>query len=316
MLYYQERYMSKKTSKKGDLMFGKYLDPITDFGFKKLLGEEIHSNFLKDLLNELLRDETGEIVEITYLPNEQLPETANGRRAVFDIYCKSDRGEYFIVEMQKQKQHYFKDRSVYYSTFPIRAEAMRRLENTHESWDYQLKPVYTICFVDFWVSDREQEDYLHYVKLTDQKTHEVFYDKLTYVYVELKKFNKTPEELVSKLDYWIYTIKYLGALSVVPAQFKESIFEDFFEVARVAHMSDEDLYEYNLDLHDRCQRYSTEKTAHMDGFDKGFEKGIEEGHKKGIQEGQQKAYETILEQLRSSGMSQEDIDQIIKKTRT
>ncbi|MDB1144707.1 MAG: PD-(D/E)XK nuclease family transposase [Alcaligenaceae bacterium] len=67
-------------------MIGKYLVPMTDFGFKKLLGEEIHSHFLKDLLNELLRDETGEIVEIKYLPNGQLPDTAKARRVIFDIY--------------------------------------------------------------------------------------------------------------------------------------------------------------------------------------------------------------------------------------
>ncbi len=297
MLYYTEKEMSKKHLKKGDVMIGKYLDPITDFGFKKLLGEEMHSNFLRDLLNELLRDETGEIVEIKYLPNEQLPDTAKTRRVIFDIYCKSERGEYFIVEMQKSRQQYFKDRSVYYSTFPIRAEAVRRLENKGDEWDYQLKPVYTICFVDFLFDDNTHGDYLHYVKLMDQKTKTVFYDKLTYVYVELKKFRKTIDELTSKLDYWIYTIKYLGALSAVPVQFEKSIFEDFFEVARVEHMTDEDIDAYSLSMHEICQRCSETKTAFNEGEAKGRKAMLDE----------------LTQQLGSTTMSPEEIEALLQR---
>ncbi len=317
--------------KKGDPMLGTYLDPITDFGFKKLLGEEIHSNFLKDLLNELLRDETGEIVEIKYLPNEQLPDTPRDRRVVFDIYCKSERGEYFIVEMQKTYQEYFKDRSIYYSTFPIRAEAIKMTElkvNMPEkdwnrikdhidikipTWNYRLKPVYTICFVDFSIKGAPPGEYLHYVKLTEQKTKQVFYDKLTYIYVELEKFDKALEELTSKLDYWIYTLKHLGRLHYIPAQFKDSILEDFFDVAQVSMMTPAEVNEYNLNLHNRNQYFSEIESALHNGLQKGREEGHRKGREEGIKEGRKVILEEMVQQLQNSGMSTEEIDELVSR---
>ena len=85
----------------------RYLNPFTDFGFKKLFGEEPNKELLLDFLNELLRDEQGTIKEITYLKNEHLGSSELDRKAILDIYCTSERGEKFIVELQKTEQKYF-----------------------------------------------------------------------------------------------------------------------------------------------------------------------------------------------------------------
>ena len=77
----------------------KYINPFTDFGFKRIFGEEFNKDLLIDFLNELLREEEGVIQNITYMTPEQLGITASERRAVFDIYCENERGEKFIVEM-------------------------------------------------------------------------------------------------------------------------------------------------------------------------------------------------------------------------
>jgi len=104
---------------------GKYLNPFTDFGFKKLFSIEPNKDILIDFLTELLRKDEGAIKNITYLSQEQLGRTIGERRAVFDIYCENEQGKKFIVEMQKEKQNYFKERSIYYSTFPIRSQAQK-----------------------------------------------------------------------------------------------------------------------------------------------------------------------------------------------
>ena len=39
----------------------KYINPFTDYGFKKLFGEEPNKDLLLDFLNQLLKDEQGEI---------------------------------------------------------------------------------------------------------------------------------------------------------------------------------------------------------------------------------------------------------------
>ena len=121
----------------------KYINPLTDFGFKKLFGEEVNKELLIDFLNELL-PERHKIKELTYQPNEQLSITEYDRKAIFDLYCESEKGEKFIVEIQRAKQNFFKDRSVYYASFPIQQQAIRG-----SNWDFRLAAVYTIGILDF-----------------------------------------------------------------------------------------------------------------------------------------------------------------------
>ena len=96
----------------------KYIDIFTDYGFKKIFGEEANKNILIDFLNSIL-PENAHIKDLTFKNTEQLPVSIEDRKAVYDIYCENDKGEKFIVELQKAKQNYFFDRTIYYSTFPI-----------------------------------------------------------------------------------------------------------------------------------------------------------------------------------------------------
>jgi len=81
----------------------KYINPFTDFGFKKLFGTEFNKPLLVDFLNEVLSAETGKIKELQYLSTEKLPSCETDRKAIFDIYCENEQGEKFIVELQKAK---------------------------------------------------------------------------------------------------------------------------------------------------------------------------------------------------------------------
>jgi predicted transposase/invertase (TIGR01784 family) len=82
----------------------KYINPFTDFGFKRLFGEEMNKDLLLDFLNVLLQEQQGNIVELSYLKTEKLGRTKEERKAIFDIYCENEKGEKFLVEMQKSKQ--------------------------------------------------------------------------------------------------------------------------------------------------------------------------------------------------------------------
>ena len=144
----------------------KYLNAFTDYGFKKIFGEDLDNDILLDFLNELLKDKEGEIVKITYLKNDQEGKTQIDRKAIFDIYCENEKGEKFIVEMQKTKQNFFKDRTLYYATFPIQEQAYKT------GWNFELKAVYLVAILDF-VFDEDKANTLKYrydVKLTDIET--------------------------------------------------------------------------------------------------------------------------------------------------
>ena len=165
----------------------KYVNPFTDFGFKKLFGEIPNKALLLDFLNELLKEEQGQITDLTYLKSEHVGDSTLDRKAIFDIYCENQRGEKFIVELQKAKQNFFKDRTLFYSTFPIREQAKRA------EWNFELKAVYTIAILDFVFDEdkKEKHKFRYDVKLSDIETKKVFYDKLTFIYLERPKFNKS-----------------------------------------------------------------------------------------------------------------------------
>ena len=106
------------------VMTERYINPHTDFGFKRLFGSEFNKELLISFLNALFRGEQ-DVKDVTYLNSEQLGDRADARRAIFDVYCENQKGEKFIVEMQNVYQEFFKDRTIYYSTFPIREQAQR-----------------------------------------------------------------------------------------------------------------------------------------------------------------------------------------------
>ncbi|WP_045217541.1 Rpn family recombination-promoting nuclease/putative transposase [Desulfonatronovibrio magnus] len=222
----------------------RYVNFFTDYGFKRLFGEEPHKDLLRDFLNELLKDEQGQIVDLTYLKDENLGNTSLDRKAIFDLYCENERGEKFIVELQKAKQNFFKDRSVFYATFPIQHQAQRG------DWNFELKAVYTIGILDFvFEEDRDDpEKYRYDIKLQDIVTNKVFYDKLTFIYLALPKFQKNLDQLETRFEKWLYAIKHLDRLDKIPDALREQIFEKFFQVAEIANFSRDEIQKYEDSL--------------------------------------------------------------------
>ena len=288
----------------------KYINPFTDFGFKKLFGEELNKDLLLDFLNELLKEEQGQIKEITYLKTEHLGLTELDRKAIFDLYCENERGEKFIVELQKTKQNFFKDRTVYYSTFPIREQAKRA------DWNFELKAVYTIAILDFvFEADKNEPEKFRYdVKLKDIETNKIFYDKLTFIYLEMPKFKKTIDQLETRFDKWLYVISNLNKLDRIPESLREQIFEKVFETAEIAKftydqvLSYEDSLKYYRDLKNSLDTAREEGEA--EGIIKGEKLGLIKGLIQGKEEGRVEGKIEIARNMLSMGMSIEMIKQL------
>ena len=266
----------------------KYINPLTDFGFKKLFGTEPNKVLLIDFLNQILPDRH-KIQDLSYANSEHIGSNDLDRKAIFDLYCIGTSGERFIVEIQKAKQNYFKDRSVYYSSFPIQEQAKKG------DWDYQLDPVYTVGILDFLFEDhKSEEDLLHFVELKDQKC-EVFYDKLKFIYIELPKFKKTEDELDNHFDKWLYVFRHLSNLQNRPKALQDKIFKKLFEAAEIAKFTPEEREAYEESL----KYYRDLKNV----VDTSREEGREEGRKERNIE--------IAKQLKESGV---ELDIIQKST--
>ncbi|WP_299290548.1 Rpn family recombination-promoting nuclease/putative transposase [uncultured Mucilaginibacter sp.] len=254
-------------------MKAKYINPFTDFGFKKIFGEEASKPLLLDFLNALL-PQTNKIANLSFKNTEQLGQTDSDRKAIYDIYCENENGEKFIVELQKAKQNYFRERTVFYSTFPIREQAEKG------NWNYNLKAVYCIGILDFKFDDYENEpeksEVVHTIKLKNQNG-KVFYDKLTYIYLEMPNFKKTEEELQTRLDQWLYFIQNLEDFQTIPAIFKDEIFSQAFEKAELAKLGHPDLDNYENSLKTYRDLKGVIDTAFGDGRLEGKQEGISEG---------------------------------------
>ena len=276
---------------------GRYINPYTDYGFKLLFGTEPNKDITLELVNALLQGK--EVIRsLTLLPPEQLGDTRDDRRSVFDIYCENEQGDKIIIEMQKADQQWFKDRSVYYSSFPIRSQGEKG------RWRFGLKAVYTIGILDF-VFDEDKDDkeyYHHVVKLMDVNKKEVFYDKLTYIYLEMPKFQKTEAELETMADKWLYALKNLPRLLERPAALQERIFKKFFDVAEIGNLSKEEYAKY----------FESEKIYYdNDGAIRTAEaKGRAEGRAEGLAEGERKNALEVAKRMKAKGMSASDIAEL------
>ena len=273
----------------------KYINPYTDFGFKKLFGTEMNKDLLISFLNALFNGSQKEIEDVQYLNGENLGDGYGDRRSVFDVYCMAKDGSRFIVEMQKAEQEYFKDRSIYYATTPIRQQAKKG------KWDYHLDNVYTIGILNFEFPHGEYpaDSYRHEIKLKDIKDNHVFYDKLTFIYLEMPKFTKTEDELESMFDKWMFVLHNLYRLLERPKALQDRIFQKLFEQAEIAKYNDMERRQYEESKKVFWDNYSVMKTARDKGHAEGIKEGIEKGEKKKSIEAAQK--------MKTKGFSVEDI---------
>ncbi len=272
--------MENKETKKGEKTMQveikeRYINPYTDFGFKKLFGTELNKDLLISFLNALLNGEQ-EITDLTYLNGEHLGDGYGDRRAVFDVYCQLADGKKFIVEMQKAEQAYFKDRSIYYSTFPIREQAPKG------TWDYHLENVYTVGILNFTFPNDEYpaDSFMHEIKLKDVEDNHVFYDKLTFIYLEMPKFNKTEDELVTMFDKWMFALRNLSRLLERPKALQERIFTRLFDQAEIARFSPNERREYQESIKDYWDYYSTMTTSYNKGKAEGKDEANRENARK------------------------------------
>ncbi|MCE7060710.1 Rpn family recombination-promoting nuclease/putative transposase [Dyadobacter sp. CY343] len=213
---------------------GRFIDPFTDFGFKRIFGSEPNKDLLIDFLNQLFAGEKY-IVDLTYDKTEQSGPLSADRKVVFDLLCTGADGEQFIIEMQRIRQEFFKDRCLYYVSSLIRDQ----IPVTVQKWNYRLKPVYLIGIMDFCFDDKADRHFISRVMLRNEKG-EAFYDKLGFIYVEIPRFTKGEEELVSELDNWLFLLKHMNNIDKLPLFLRRPIFKKLFDIAEVSNLNKQD----------------------------------------------------------------------------
>ena len=244
----------------------RYISLLTDFGFKRIFGTKPNKDLLINFLNSLF-DGFQVIKDVKYLNSEHVGDVFAERKAIFDVYCENEHGEKFIVEMQNAYQAYFKDRSLFYSTFPIREQAPKG-----NDWDFKLNRIYTVALLNFNMNEDafDKEEIRHHVQLCDTATHKVFYDKLEFIYVEIAKFDKTLEELNTLYEKWLYALKNLYKLTQRPKELCDKVFDRLFEEAEIAKFSPQEMREYEASKKAYRDIKNSVDTAKREGIAEGM----------------------------------------------
>jgi len=224
---------------------GKYIDPLVDFAFKKIFGSEPNKDLLIAFLNEVFRGRKV-IIDLTYNKNEHHGDLKDEGAAIFDLLCTGNKGEQFLIEVQRGRQGNFKERALFYTSRLISDQAPK---GRRSEWAYNLHEVYLVALLeDFTLKIGKAAEYLHDVCLCNRDTGEIFYDKLNYTYIELVNFVKAESELGTELDKWLYVLKHISTMDKIPAYFRKPIFEKLFNIAEYPNLTKEEKTMYDSSM--------------------------------------------------------------------
>ena len=283
---------------------GRYINPFTDWGFKRLFGQEFSKDLLINFLNDLFEGEF-QIKDVTFKDKEQLGETNDLRGCIFDIYCVTDDDKHFIVEMQNRWVPFFVNRSIYYASKAFVAQRKKFDEaGVRTAILYQFVPVYVVCIMNFMPKEHEVTKFRTDVALREKSSDSMFSDKLRFIYLSLPFFDKSEEECETGFEKWIYVLKYMEVLERLPFTAQKKIFDHLAKLADVRCLSSEEQEKYDESIKAADDYYSGLYGSYVEGEEKGIAKGRAEGMAKGRAEGMAKGRAEGM----AKGMAKEKLD--------
>src|SRR5580704_1789056 len=278
----------------------RYLDPKADVVFKKIFGD--HPHLLKSFLNAVLPlAADNPIVELSYLPTEQIPHIPAFKRTIADVKCKDVSGRVFIVEMQIDWTDSFKQRLLFGTSQAV----VKQLEKGQA---YQLlQPVYGLGIVAD-IYEKESPSWYHHYQLVKKSdlTNDVI-EHLQLIFIELPKFpvHSTEEKKLRLL--WLRFLREINEKTVTVSQ--ELL--DVPEISEAVDLAEEVAYtQGELNAYDAYwDNVRTERTLWLGKYDEGVAKGKAEG-KAEIAINMLKANRAIDEISQFTGLSQDDITKL------
>lgn len=267
----------------------RYIDPTTDYGFKRIFGTEANKDLLKSFLNELFRGRK-EIKELYYNKNEHVGDAGDIGTVIFDLTCTGSNGEQFVIEVQRSSQVNLKRRMLYYGSKLIADQAPK---GNRKEWNYAISEVYVIVLMDgFPMPGRGvNKGFLHDICLCNRENGEVFYEDLGFIYLELINFTKGETYLSNDLDRWLHVLKNMSTMDKLPVYLRKPIFEKLFQIAEYSKLNKEEREMYDVSLKrkwdaEAIRQYQEQQLE--EAIRRGMEEGMEKGMEKGMEEGAEK----------------------------
>ena len=257
-----------------------FINPFTDFGFKRIFGQEEHKRILIGFLNALF---VGEFVvkDLTYRDKEQTGETQQNRTVIYDIYCTLDDGSHVIVEMQNKKEVNFDERALYYASKSVVSQGEKG-----EDWKYKYAPVIGVYFLNFnqeglglafrtdFGITKTKEIFAHTsIKphkpdsevVSISKTPQPFAGRLRMIFLQMPEFTKTESECSTDLDKWAFIMNHMEKLDNIPWAAQDELYAELSKVSNVAALSPHDRAVYDENLRQYRDNLAMVEAAELDG---------------------------------------------------
>ena len=279
----------------------KYIDLISDYGFKRVFSSEPNKDLLIDFINALFKGRKT-IVDLVYDKNESVGDTDELGTVILDLLCTGDKGEKFVVEVQTSPQFNFKRRMLYYGSKLIADQAPK---GNRRDWNYQISEVYVIVLMDgFRFSGSGGRSHvLHDICLCYRDTGKVFYEDMGYMFIELVNFTKREDELDSNLDAWLFVLKNMSRLDKIPLYLRKPVFQKLFRIAEYSRLNKEEKKMYDISLKRKWDAHGALTYAE--------EKGRKEGREEGMQKGREEEKRASAQRMLEKGFEAGEISDIL-----
>ncbi|WP_026794085.1 MULTISPECIES: Rpn family recombination-promoting nuclease/putative transposase [Planktothrix] len=264
----------------------KFINPKTDYAFKKIFGSDQSQDILISFLNAIVYQGETFITALEIIDPYAPGRISGLKTTYFDVKAQLNNGENVLIEMQ---------------AFNVPAFGKRILYNTAKMYVNQLKlgEVYPelraaigVAVTDFIMFNEHNKVISQFTLKEDELLLNYQHSPLKLVFVELPKFNKTLEELTTITDKWLYFLRKAPDLEVVP----ESMLivpeiEKAFAIADRVNLSLEE-----VDDLEKREQFERERIGAIEfGKAQGLAEGIQIGEQIGEQRGEQRG-EQIGEQ--------------------
>ena len=281
----------------------KYIDPMVDFGFKKIFKESKNKQLIIRPLNAIFGLD---IIDIKILDSEQLGPTRKDRKAYYDMHCTDSSGQTFIIEVQLAEQDFFMERAIFYSSTTITDKAVRG------EWDYHVYPVFFLGLMNFDMRHLDPDlarpdQFIHKFTLREESTHERMSDALRFAFLEVARFDKKKEDCHSFEDRFLYIMKNLPTFAEKPELWDDPYFEDIMTEAEYANMDRHERAAYIRSMKDKWDNYAIMKTATRKGLEQGLEQGLKQGLEQGLEQGREEERVAMARRMKADHIPAETI---------
>ncbi|MEG3955787.1 Rpn family recombination-promoting nuclease/putative transposase [Microcoleus sp. herbarium2] len=265
-----------------------FINPKTDFAFKKIFGSADSKDILISFLNALLYEAQPVIEDLEIIDPYLAPKIKGVKDTYLDVKAKIGGSKTVIIEMQVLNVESFEKRILYNATKAYSVQ-LKSGENYN-----LLNPVIALTITDFQMFEHLETVISRFCIKEKNNLVDYLADELEFVFVELPKFDKTLAELETLTDKWIYFMKTARTLSYVPEELGNvPELRKAFTIANEANLEPDELEDLERrEIFIQDQRGAITKATRLGmeegirrGIERGIEQGIEQGIKQGIEQG-------------------------------